>query len=88
MMFLFFFIFLELSIKIKINLIERFFFFIFIGFLRFIKVEVRIFNIKGRELMINCLRKNNKCLYIGSYWDIFGIKFLFEVNNIYYFIWK
>lgn len=60
MMFLFFFIFLELLIKIKINLIERFFFFYFYWFFKIYKSRSNKFNIKGRELMINCLRKNNK----------------------------
>lgn len=67
MMFLFFPISLELSTKTKTNLIERSPFFIFIGFFKIHKSRSKKSNTKGRELMINCSRKNNKCLYIGPY---------------------
>lgn len=44
--------------------------FYFYWFFKIHKSRSNKFNTKGRELMINCSRKNNKCLYIGPYWDI------------------
>lgn len=61
--------------------------FYFYWFFKIHKSRSKKSNTKGRELMINCSRKNNKCLHV--YRAILRYtKSLSEVNNISHSTWK